>query len=94
MIRIIAAFSVRPESIEEFIATAGTLVAASRAEPGNISYELLHSRQDAGALVLLEAWADDAGVEAHNASHHFTTLVPRLLALSAGDPTITQYEPI
>lgn len=55
MIRIIAAFSVRPESIEEFIATAGTLVAASRAEPGNISYELLHSRQDAGALVLLEA---------------------------------------
>ncbi|PHP52767.1 putative quinol monooxygenase [Actinomyces ruminis] len=93
MIRIIATFTVRPDAVEEFTAKAIQLVAGSRAEPGNISYELLRARGDATTLTFLEAWADDAAIEAHNNSAHFTTLIPQLIALSDGDPAIVQYEP-
>ncbi|SHE24946.1 putative quinol monooxygenase [Actinomyces glycerinitolerans] len=93
MIRIIATFTVRPDAVGEFTAKAHELVEGSRAEPGNISYELLRARDDATTLTFLEAWADDAAIETHNASAHFTTIIPQLIALSTGDPTIVQYEP-
>ncbi|SDM67714.1 putative quinol monooxygenase [Actinomyces ruminicola] len=92
MIRIIATFKVRPDAVEEFTAKARELVTGSRAETGNISYELLRARGDAATLTFLEAWADDAAIEAHNNSAHFTTLIPQLIALSDGDPAIVQYE--
>ncbi|MDU0347963.1 putative quinol monooxygenase [Actinomyces sp. MRS3W] len=94
MIRIIATFTVRPDAVEEFTAKARELVAASRAEAGNVSYELLRAREDAATLTFLEAWADDAAIEAHNASPHFTTLIPQLIALSTSDPVIVQYEQV
>ncbi|MDO4899711.1 putative quinol monooxygenase [Actinomyces sp.] len=93
MIRIIATFTVRPDAVEEFTAAARQLVEASRAESGNISYELLRARDDASTLTFLEAWADDGAIETHNTSAHFTTIIPQLSALSTGDPTIVQYEP-
>ena len=94
MIRIIATFSVRADAVDQFIARAGELVASSLAEEGNVSYELLQSRQDPTVLSFLEGWADDAAIEAHNASPHFTTLVPALVELCDAEPSITQYEAV
>ncbi|NDR53146.1 putative quinol monooxygenase [Actinomyces sp. 565] len=93
MIRIIATFPVRPDAVDEFTAKARQLVEASRAESGNVSYELLRARDDATTLTFLETWADDTAIEAHNASAHFTTLIPQLIALTTSDPAIVQYEP-
>lgn len=94
MIRIIATFSVRADAVDQFIARAGELVAASLAEEGNISYELLQARRNRTVLTFLEAWADDAAIEAHNASTHFTALVPALLELCDAEPSIVQYETV
>ena len=91
MIRIIASFQVRPESVEQFLAMARPLVAASVAEPGNVFYEMLRSRENPAHLTFLEGWADDDAVAAHNASPHFTTLVPQLLEMTEAEPSITQY---
>ena len=49
------------------------LGAASRAEPGCIGYEV--ARDDEGtAFVLFEKWRDQAALDAHYASEHFTRL--------------------
>jgi quinol monooxygenase YgiN len=34
--------------------------------------------KDENELTFIEEWADMAAVDAHNASAHFTTLVPKL----------------
>ena len=91
MIRIIATFPVRPDAVEQFVANARVLVAASLAEEGNISYELLRSRQDPIAMTILEAWKDDAAIASHNTTQHFSTLVPVLAGLCEGEPSVVQY---
>ena len=63
----------------------------SRAEEGNIAYDLCVARDDADSFVVLEVWRDDAAIESHNASAHFTTLVPRMVGLSAKPPSVVQY---
>ena len=63
----------------------------SRAEEGNIAYDLCVARDDAASFVVLEVWRDDAAIESHNASAHFTTLVPRMVGLSAEPPSVVQY---
>ena len=91
MIRIVATFHVRPDAVEEFRALAGELVEGSRAEDGNIAYDLCVARDDAASFVVLEVWRDDAASESHNASAHFTTLVPRMVGLAAEPPSVVQY---
>lgn len=91
MIRIVATFQVRPDAVASFVGTARQLVTASQAEEGNISYELLQARQDPAVLTILEAWADDEAIAAHNASVHFTTLVPVLADLCQVPPSVIQY---
>ena len=91
VIRIVATFRIRPDAVEEFRTLAERLVEGSRAEAGNVTYDLCVARDDAASFVMLEAWRDDAAIEAHNASPHFTTLVPRMVALSAEEPSVVQY---
>lgn len=91
MIRIVATFRVRPDAVEEFRALAVDLVEGSRAEDGNLTYDLCVSRDDTASFVMLETWRDDAAIEAHNASAHFTALVPRMVDLCAEPPSVVQY---
>jgi len=91
MIRIVATFRVHSDAVEEFRALAGELVEASRAEDGNLAYDLCAARDDTASFVVLETWRDDAAIKAHNASAHFTTLVPRMVDLCAESPSVVQY---
>lgn len=91
MIRIVAAFHVRPDAIEGFRSLASELVEGSRAEEGSIAYELYVVRDDVASFVVLEAWRDDDAIEAHNASAHFTTLIPRMVGLCTEPPSVVQY---
>lgn len=91
MIRIVATFRVRPDAVEAFRALAGELVEASRAEDGNLAYDLCVARYDSASFVVLETWRNDTAIEAHNASAHFTTLVPRMVGLCAEPPSVVQY---
>ena len=81
MIKIIARRVVRPENIEQYEALARELVEKSQAEAGNISYTLNKSTADPKVHTFIEIWKDQAAIDAHNASEHFTRLVPRLGSL-------------
>ena len=94
MITIVATFTVPEANRGRFAELGRRLVAGSLAETGNISYQLVVAREDAGAFAFIEGWADDAAIDNHNGSTHFTTLIPQLVELSSGDPVITQYEAV
>ena len=81
MIKIVAKRTVRTGQTDRYLALAGELVERSRAEAGNVFYTLNRSTTDPDTFVFLEAWRDQAAVDAHNASEHFTRLVPQLGAL-------------
>ena len=81
MIKIVARRVVRADRIEAYQALARELVACSQAEPGNISYTLNQSVSDPRVHTMLEVWRDRAAIDAHNASEHFTRIVPQLGAL-------------
>ena len=87
MIKIVAKMLVKADKVEEFKATARELVEKSRAEEGNIFYSLNVSASDPRQLAFIECWKDQAAIEAHNATEHFTGILPKLSALcEAGLP--------
>ncbi len=78
MIRINAFFQVNEGAQEQFLATVNTLVEASQKEAGCIAYDLFASTSRPDVYLMCETWADEASLEAHNASTHFTTAIPAL----------------
>ena len=76
---------VREECVETFQALARELVEKSRAEAGNVSYSLNQSTADPRLHCFLEVWKDQAAIDAHNATDHFTGILPKLAELT-GEP--------
>lgn len=91
MIRIVAALKVKEGKKETFIALAKELIEKSRAEAGNVDYALYQDKQDVNTLTFIEAWKDQAAIDTHNASEHFTTIFPQLGAL-IDDSSVKLYD--
>ncbi len=83
MIKIVAKNYVKPECVQAFKDTAKELIEKSRAEEGNIFYTLNVSVNDPNTLVFIENWKDQAAIDFHNKSEHFTGIVPKLGQLCA-----------
>ena len=66
-----ARISVKADSLAPFQAAAKTMIAATRAEAGCISYELLADAATPGEFMVVEQWKDQAAIEAHFAAPHF-----------------------
>ena len=81
MIVIMARAEVMPDKVEEYICLAKELECASRREEGCIAYTLHRSRDNPNVFVVIEQWKDSQAIEAHNASAHFTRIVPQLGAM-------------
>jgi quinol monooxygenase YgiN len=77
MIIIHAHFQITPEKEGAFLEEMHSLVAASRAEDGNVSYDLMKSTDTDHAYTMVEIWKDQPAVEAHNTSSHFTSFAGR-----------------
>ncbi|PMC34432.1 antibiotic biosynthesis monooxygenase [Bacillus sp. UMB0899] len=71
MIIIHARMSVKPEKKEEFLHEIEAVMAGSRAEAGNNSYDLFQDPKDTNSFIMVESWKDMEAVQAHNASSHF-----------------------
>lgn len=72
MIIIHANLQVKPDQEQAFLEEAKTLLAASRAEEGNSSYDLLKSTEQDGHYTMVEIWKSVEATAAHNTSEHFT----------------------
>ena len=81
MIKIVARRLVREECVEEYLRMAKDLVAASLAEPGCVAYTLNRCLENPRLFCFIELWKDQAAIEAHKSSEHFTRIVPQLAEL-------------
>lgn len=70
-IRIVAELEVKPECRAELLPVMEKLVAGSRAEPGNRTYDLTESLDNPCLFFVIETWASAEAIEEHNASAHF-----------------------
>lgn len=76
--KIIAILVARRGMAEELRALLDGMVVASRAEPGNLQYNLWRDHADAGRFVLEELYTDDAAVAAHRATPHFENYLSKI----------------
>lgn len=77
MIHIHAIFRVNPLKEAAFLEEIQPLIAASRAESGNLSYHLYRSTEDEFTFIMVEAWESHEAIQTHNSSAHFTAFVAK-----------------
>ena len=70
-----------PENAAKLKEAAAPLVAASRAEAGNIAYAFAEDIGTPGLLHFLERWENDAALTAHNQTQHLATFLMSLPSL-------------
>ena len=70
---VIAQYRVRAGEEEKVEAALRQMVAPTRAEPGNLDYQVFRDPTDPALFVLVERYADEAAFEAHKESEHFAT---------------------
>jgi len=88
VIFIVVKHQVRPEYSSRWSQLMSEFTAATRAEPGAISFDWARSLDDPNEIVLIEAFADaDAGA-AHVNSEHFKAAIARMPALLSAAPEI------
>ena len=89
-IRINCMLTVDAANRDKAIEVCKQLVAASLGDEGVIDYDVLESVTRPTKLMIFETWKDQASLDKHSASVHFTTLVPQIQQL--GNLEIKQME--
>lgn len=70
-VKIIAVLTALPGQQAALRALLDSMQVASRAEAGNLRYDLWQDQTDPNRFVLDELYADSAAVDSHRASPHF-----------------------
>jgi quinol monooxygenase YgiN len=80
--KVMAVLTARPGKAEALRALLMNMAGPSRAEPGNLRYDLWVDRTEPGRFVLDELYADDEAAAAHHASAHFQVYLASIDALA------------
>ena len=80
-IRMNCMLTVNADNKAKVIELTKELVAASQNDEGVIEYDVLESVSRPDKLFIFETWKDQASLDKHMASKHFTTLVPQIQEL-------------
>ena len=91
MIHILASFEVKNDKLSDFIKLCNELIKESRAEEGCVSYHLQQNTERENYLVFVEEWKSNEAIEKHNASGHFTRIVPLLVEMCENAPVIQTF---
>lgn len=70
-VKIMAILTARPGKLEALRALLDGMVAPSRAEPGNLRWDIWREKGDDGRFALDELYADQAAAAAHRETPHF-----------------------
>jgi len=84
MIVISGILELDPSKIDLAVELTNTLCAATRDEPGNVTYEYWRDPNNAGRVRVFEEWESDDAINAHMASPHMADFLG-----AAGDIGIT-----
>lgn len=92
MIVLVAALTAQPGKEADLEAELRTLVAASRDEPGTLTYAVHRHRKDARRFLVYERYVDRDGLRAHGESAALKRFAGRLSGLGAGPAEVATYE--
>jgi quinol monooxygenase YgiN len=70
---VFAQYRVRAGAEARVASALRNMVAPTRAEPGNLDYQVFRDPKDPLVFVLFERYADESAFQAHLASPHFGT---------------------
>jgi quinol monooxygenase YgiN len=70
---VIARYKARAGEEGRVEAALTSMAEPSRAEPGNLDYQVLRDPQSPGVFMLFERYVDEAAFRAHVATEHFAT---------------------
>ena len=92
MIRLNVFFE-KKESVkaEELNALCEELVEKSLKDNGNVAYDYFVSGTRKGVMMICETWQNEEMLKAHMATDHFTTLVPKIEALTKSGLKLEQF---
>lgn len=93
-VKVIAFVTVNSGKDEAFVAAAAIIVAASRAEPGVMHYDLWREIEGERRFVFNELYRDEAAVQSHMTSAHFRAFGEALQDLVAERPIIISTEAV
>jgi len=91
-VKTIAILAAKRGMAEELRALLDGMVVPSRAEPGNLQYNLWRDHADAGSFVLEELYTDRAAVAAHHATPHFEKYLSKINDLA--ERTLIMLDPL
>lgn len=78
----VAILTAKPGMAADLETLLRELASASRAEPGNLRWDIWRDRDDPARFILDELYVDDAAVQAHRATAHFQNYLARIPALA------------
>jgi quinol monooxygenase YgiN len=88
MILIVVKNPVRPEFADQWESLVADFTRATRAEPGNVSFNWYRSEEDPNEWLLVEVFTDTAAGQAHVQSAHFQAAMAALPDWLAAIPSI------
>lgn len=88
---IVARLEVLPGKEQEFIGKAEPLIQGTRAEEGNISYNLYQNPANPVAFIFYEEYKDQQAMDTHAASAHFQAFGKAIEGLLASDLIIETF---
>ena len=78
MIFIVAKFLIKPEHADKWPDLSREFTEATRAEPGNLRWDIWQDQADANRFVLDELYVDKAAVAAHRETPHFKNYLAQI----------------
>src|SRR5690349_21224034 len=73
---------------DDLIRIGQTVAAASRQEPGCISYQVCQDTEDENAFVFVEQWESEAALQSHFGTPHVAELMAAIPGAVAGPPDV------
>lgn len=92
MILVVVKQPVRPKYSDQWPQLVAELAAATRAEPGCLSYDWCRSADDPNLWVLIETYRDAEAGDAHVQSEHFKKATQEMPKWLAAAPEIIHVE--
>ncbi|AAY94131.1 antibiotic biosynthesis monooxygenase [Pseudomonas protegens] len=80
MLKVIAEDFIQAEHLDTVRPWYAELVEKTRQEPLCIAYDLFVDQKDPGHFIFVEQWPDQAALDTHCQTEHFTRLVPQINA--------------
>ncbi|HEY8378765.1 MAG TPA: putative quinol monooxygenase [Nannocystis sp.] len=93
-VHVVATLQAHPERAGELAALLGELARTSRAQPGNLRFDVHQQLSDPTRLITIEHWDGVASVDAHMASSYVADVLAKLGSLLAAPPQIVRYTQI